>query len=294
MCRKARKMYTLGLDANSLMHKAKTLSPEDTLDDARSAMLKYNISRIVVSRDRKVLGMLTEKDIARFLYREVPSKRFGEVAVNEVMTKKPVTIDEDAGLKTCSRLMLEKEISSLIVVDGRKNIKGVFTKTDLVDAFVLHFAGKHTVKEFMTEKVLTVAPDEPIHMALLLMSGHNLSRVVVAKGGRPIGIITNKDLLPVGAIFGTGTISSYWTTRADIVAKRKQQWYIPSGIKAAFIASDVMTPNPVVATADSDLADAAYVMLRNRISGLPVVDKEGTLAGIITKTDIVRALAEQG
>ena len=47
------------------------------------------------------------------------------------------------------------------------------------------------------------------------------------------------------------------------------------------------------ATADSDLADAAYVMLRNRINGLPVVDKEGTLAGIITKTDIVRALAEQ-
>lgn len=287
-------MFAVGRDANSLMHKAKTLSSWNSLSDARDAMLKYDISRIVVSRDRKVVGMLTEKDIARFLYREVPSKRFSEITIGEVMTKNPVTIDEGSDLKTCAKLMLEKEISSLVVVDGKKNLQGILTKTDLVDAYIRHFSGEHAVKDFMTEKVLTVASDEPIHMALLLMSGHKVSRVLVAKGGRPVGIITSRDLLPVGALFGTGTVGSYWTTREDVVAKRKLQWYVPSGIKAAFIASDVMTPRPIVTAADSDLADAAYVMLRNRISGLPVVDKKGILVGIITKTDIVRAIAEHG
>jgi CBS domain-containing protein len=284
-------MYAASLNANSLMRRAKTLSPGNTLNDARDAMLKYNISRIVVSRDRKAVGMLTEKDIARFLYREVPSRHFGEITIDEVMTKNPVTVDEGSDMKVCAKLMLEKGISSLIVVDGANNIKGIFTKTDLADAYIWHFSDEHTVKEFMTEKVLTVAPDEPIHMVLLLMHGRNVSRVVVAKGDHAVGIITSRDLLPVAAIFGTATVGSYWTTREDIVAKRKQQWYIPSGIKAAFVASDVMTPNPIVTEADSDLADAAYVMIRNRISGLPVVDKKGTLVGIITKTDIVRALA---
>jgi CBS domain len=85
-------------------------------------------------------------------------------------------------------------------------------------------------------------------------------------------MITGRDLLPVSAVFGTGTFGSYWTLREDLVAQRKKQAYISSGIKAIFIASDVMTPNPITISEDGDLADARYIMLRNRISGLPVVD----------------------
>jgi CBS domain-containing protein len=289
-------MHSVSLDAGRMMRRAKTLSPENTLYDARDLMLRYNISRIVVSKDGKAVGMLTEKDIARFLYREVPSRRFEEITIGEVMTKNPVTVSEGSDLQACAKLMLEKQISSLIVVDETNddNIKGILTKTDLADAYVWRFAGRHTVKEFMTRKIFTVALDEPIHMALLLMQTHNISRVVVVQAGHPVGIITSRDLLPVAAIFGTGTLGSYWTTREDMVAKRKQQWYIPSGIKAAFVASDVMTPNPIVTEIDADLADAAYIMLRNRISGLPVLDEKGALAGIITKTDVIRALAAQG
>lgn len=105
-------------------------------------------------------------------------------------------------------------------------------------------------------------------------------------------MITGRDLLPVSAVFGTGTFGSYWTLREDLVAQRKKQAYIPSGIKAIFIASDVMTPNPIITISeDGNLADAGYIMLRNRISGLPVVDSIKKLTGIVTKTDIVKALA---
>jgi CBS domain-containing protein len=74
-------------------------------------------------------------------------------------------------------------------------------------------------------------------------------------------------------------------------AAKEWQPLIPAGVKATMLASDVMTPDPVTTTADSDLADAAYIMLRNRIGGLPVVDSKQALAGIVTKTDVVRALA---
>jgi CBS domain-containing protein len=52
-----------------------------------------------------------------------------------------------------------------------------------------------------------------------------------------------------------------------------------------------MEYDPVNISQDSDLADAAQIMAMNRISGLPVVNSNDTLVGIITKTDIVKAMA---
>jgi CBS domain-containing protein len=284
-------MYIVGFDAKGITQKAITLEPDMTLMDARNTMIKYNISRIVVVKNRKPVGILTEKDISRFLYSEIPSRRLDEITVDEIMSKNLVTVDEGYDLRKCAKLMLEKGISSLIVLDGRKNHKGIFTKSDLVYAYVENFAGEHLIREFMTKRVLTVAPDEAIHMAILLMNSHKVSRIVVVKDNHPVGIITGRDLLPVSAVFGTGTFGSYWTLSEDLITQRKKQAYIPSGIKAIFIASDVMTPNPITISEDLDLADAGYIMLRNLISGLPVIDSNKKLTGIVTKTDIIKALA---
>src|SRR5574341_209588 len=232
------------------MRKQITLDPSRTVLEARNLMLKYSVSRIAVSKGGKTVGLLTEKDIARFLYREAPARTLGEITLDEAMTRNPVTVAEDADLKSCARTMLEKGISSLMVTDEKKNLKGIFTKSDLVEAYVQHYAGEYKVDKFMTKKVWTVTPDEAIHMAMLLMDVHKVSRIVVVKYGQPVGIITSRDLLPVGTVFGTGTRGSYWTTRPKFVAKKRQQWYIPSGIKSAFIASDIMTKDPIVTKTD--------------------------------------------
>jgi CBS domain-containing protein len=284
-------MSGIGINTIGLTQKAITLEQDVTLLNARNTMIRNNISRIVVVKDHTPVGVLTEKDIARFLYSEVPSKRLDEIMVKEIMSKDLVTVEENSDSRNCAKLMLEKGISSLIVVDGSKNLKGILTKTDLLYAYIQNYAGEHLVEEFMTKRVLTVAPDEALHMAILLMSSHKVSRVVVVKDNLPVGIITGRDLLPVSAIFGTGTFGSYWTLREDLVEQRKKQAFIPSGIKAIFIASDVMTQNPITIREESDLADAGYIMMRNRISGLPVVDSSKNLKGIVTKTDIIKALA---
>lgn len=275
----SKSLYIVRYDAKGVMWDPRTLEPEQTVLDARNTLLKYNISRVVIAKNRKPLGMITEKDIARFLYAQVPARRLDEIRLDEVMTKDLVTVDEGAGLRACAKLMLEKQISSLIVVDD-KNLKGIFTKTDLTSAYVEHYAMEHRVREFMTQKVVTVTPDEPIHTAIMVMSGREISRIVVAKNNHPVGIITGRDLLPLGAFF------------AHLDSKqRKEQAFIPAGIKAIMLASDIMTPNPITTSEDTDLADAAYIMLRNRISGLPVVNSSGILTGIVTKTDVVKALA---
>jgi CBS domain-containing protein len=275
-------MYIVGFDAKTTMWNPITCLPEQTLMDARRLMMKYNISRVIIAKRGKPLGIVTEKDIARSLYQKVPSRRLDEIRLDEVMSRHLVRVEPNEDLKICAKIMLQKGVSSMIVTENNDALKGIFTKTDLVSAYVEYFALTHKVKEFMISNVITIKLDEPVHSALLLMSQNNISRVIVTdRPGHPVGIITGRDLLTIGA----------YLAYEGQKTKKNYLPFIPSGIKAFTVASDIMKEKLITTTPDSDLADAAYVMLRNRISGLPVVNPKGILTGIITKTDVVRALA---
>lgn len=300
------------LRAKDIQHRPITLDPKDTLYDARSMMVRYNISRIVIVQNKEnnnnkvAKGVITEKDIARFLYEEAPNRRLNEIRLDEVMSKNLITAREDDGVAYCARLMLNNEISSVIIVkDDLKrrrqsttasNLIGVLTKSDLVEARTRmepREGKKALVSEYMTEDVFTVDEDEALHIVLMLMTDNKISRVVVIKKNRPVGIVTTHDLLPVGSLFGIGAYGRFWTTQEKEISKRREQKFIPSGIKNAFLAADVMTQDPICIPIHSKLTEAAYVMTRNRISGLPIVESNQDLAGIITKTDVIRSISSQ-
>ena len=283
------------LKISEVSNKVITLEPENTLLDARNTLLRYNISRIVIASNGKALGIITEKDISRILYTEPQHRQFKEIRLDEIMNKDLIEVNEEKELKSCAKLMLEHNVSSLLVLDKDRLLKGIVTKSDLVHSYAMHYAHRKLVEDlvqkYMTKKVLIVGPDEPIHMALMLMTDNKVSRVVVTRNRRPVGIITGRDLLPISLLFGTGINgrSSHVSEQAE--ERRREQILIPSGIKAIFLAMDVMKYDPITITSDSDLSEAAHIMMRNRISGIPVVDSDNILSGIITKTDIVKRLA---
>lgn len=278
----------LQLKAKDVRRKAITLESTKTLYDVRNAMLRYNISRVIIARNNKPVGIITEKDIAWFLYRTVASRRLDEIRADEVMSTNLITVDEQGDLNACAKLMLDKEISSLIVADSKDDLKGIITKSDLVGVYAKHYAGNNLVQDYMTKRVFTVAPDETTHMVLSIMANNKVSRVVVVRSQKPVGIITGRDLLPMSALFGQDT---YETIREVFASHEQAQVIVPSGISAVFLAKDVMKYDPITITEGSDLVEAAQIMVRNRISGLPVVNTNNDLVGIVTKTDIVSALA---
>jgi CBS domain-containing protein len=287
------------LKAKHIAREIIKLGPDGSVYDARNVMVKYNIGRVVIAdKHNKALGIITEKDIARFLYQEVPNRHLNEIRLEEVMSKNLITVTEEQDVSSCAKIMLQNNISSIIVVNNEKNHDdnyptGIFTKTDLVEAYTRQYIGKNSVAQYMAKRVFSVAPDETIHKALMLMISNKVSRVVVTKNNKPVGIITGHDLLPISASFGTGADRSYWTIQEKSLGKRKKEhMFIPSGIKEMFLAGDVMTYDPIVITKDSDLAEAALIMMGNRISGIPVIDSDNALAGIITKTDLIRAIAD--
>lgn len=88
----------------------------------------------------------------------------------------------------------------------------------------------------------------------------------------------------------TAAYAVYWRTREDLIASRKQQKFLPCSIKNIFLAREIMKHNPITVTREADLTEAAQIMSNNRISGLPVVNSVDNLVGIVTKTDITKAL----
>ena len=274
------------LKAKDVSKQAIIIEPSQTLYEVRSMMIRYNISRVVIAKDNKPLGIITEKDIARFLYKEVPNRRLNEVSVNEIMSTDLIKVEQQTNLDICARMMLEKKISSIVVVDDEGELKGIITKSDMVETYARNYPSRLKVDQYMTKKVITVAPDENLHMILLLMSDNQISRVIVTRDHKPIGIVTGHDLLPVSILFGTGVPGG------EFVARRRAQRFIPAGIKAIFLARDMMKYDPITIAKDADLIEAPQIMVNHRISGLPVVEPNSeSLAGIITKTDIVKGIA---
>jgi CBS domain-containing protein len=141
-----------------------------TLLDARNSMLRYNISRIVVSLNGEAIGIISEKDIAKFLYNTPPTRRLNEITLKELIHKKLITVNENSTIDYCSKLILKNNISSLIVIDNEGKDKGIITKTDIVELYAYHQSAHLTVREYMSKKVQSVAPDETIHMIAMLMA----------------------------------------------------------------------------------------------------------------------------
>jgi CBS domain-containing protein len=291
-----------------------TLEANKTLYDVRNLLIKYNISRVIIVKEKEKenkepIGIITEKDIARFLFRDLPRRRLGEIRIDEaIRNQNLITAKEDTDVSSCARSMVENSISSLIIT-ADSILRGVLTKTDLLDAYAKSYGGDVTANEYMTKRVLTVNPDESVHMVLLIMVDSNVSRVVVVednnKNSKPVGIITSHDLLPATTALlanKTTPYTQHWMKSKDIQNNKikhdatdivsNSRSNLPFGMKRILLAEDIMKFDPIMITDYAALVDAALIMKGNRISGLPVVNSNDKLVGIITKTDIARAIVD--
>jgi CBS domain-containing protein len=289
-----------------------TLEGNKTLYDARNVLLKYNISRVIILKGRqnkKPAGIVTEKDIVRFLHAEFPRRSLDEIRLDEIIANQQlITVEGGTNVGDCAKLMLNNDISSLVIVkandDDNSVLSGIITKSDLLDAYARSFGGDVAINEYMTKKVLTVKPDESVHIVLLIMADGSVSRVIVVgdNNSKPVGIITSHDLLPASTLLiadkSKPPLSQYRTNGKEIEMNENtgstaaNTGGLPYGMKRILLAQDIMKFNPIMVTDYSNLVDAALIMRGNRISGLPVVDSNDKLVGIITKTDIIRAIAD--
>lgn len=132
------------------------------------------------------------------------------------------------------------------------------------------------VRDRMTSPPITVRPDSPFQDALNLMRTKHFRRLpVVNDHGKVVGIVSERDLLHAAP--SSATSLSVWEVN-----------YLLSRLHVA----DVMSNTVVTVSPEMPIEDAAQVMVTRKIGGLPVVDKNGALVGVITETDIFKAFTE--
>jgi CBS domain-containing protein len=127
------------------------------------------------------------------------------------------------------------------------------------------------VKDWMTCDVITVTPETTLPDADSLMAGKMIRRLPVVANGRLVGIVTYGDIR---------------NARPSSV-NRLNLWEL-SYLMPHTTMSEIMSRDPITISLQATIGEAAQLMLKNMISGLPVVDNDGNLVGIITESDVFR------
>jgi len=101
-----------------------TISPEAKISDALDVMRKYKISGVPVTKNKKLVGILTNRDL-RFETRT-------DVAVDKVMTKENlITVPVGTTLEEAEAILHKHRVEKLLVVDEKQNLKGLITVKDI-------------------------------------------------------------------------------------------------------------------------------------------------------------------
>ncbi|MCD6402820.1 MAG: CBS domain-containing protein [Candidatus Aenigmarchaeota archaeon] len=249
-----------------------TINANEPITQALKKMEKYGVSRLLVEKDKKIVGIITERDIAKRLGHKRERKLSpSHIFVSSAYTKNLITANPNDDLKSVARKMLSKRISS-VVVEENGEIVGIVTKTDLVRTLV---DSKKKVREYM-KKPVTVQSTDSILMVRKLMLNKGIKRLPVMKGKELVGMITEGDVAKL--LFGLRKM----VEGAELKRRFKD-----------LKVGDIMRKKKLITISPEDtLGTAARKMLKNDISSLPVVDEKGELVGIITKTDLVRSCLE--
>jgi CBS domain-containing protein len=185
----------------------------------------------------------------------------------ELMTSPPVTIDADAPIGVAAARLHDERLARLVVVRNGKPV-GVIATSDVVRELAHGHLGRGTVADVMLHGLVACRNDATVRQAARVMTErHVRALVVVAADGRPLGVVTGTDLLPL----------------------------VGGGAGDRLIA-DLMHP-PITIDPGASLREAADLLLEHEIHRLVVVDPDAPDSlplGIVATTDIVAEMAEPG
>ena len=143
------------------------------------------------------------------------------------------------------------------------------------------------VRDVMTHLVVTLRPDDSVPLAAQMLVSNRISGAPVVRDGRLVGVVSEADLVrayapPVrrGAPFVAPHPLLFILLRGDQ----------PKEVGAVLVG-DVMTKDVISIGPEESIWEAAFKIDRHGVRRLPVVDDEGYVVGVVTRSDLVRAMA---
>jgi CBS domain-containing protein len=286
-------------DSSSLMPKyakdiancPQVINKDSKLSDFASKLSTTKLSRLIIEDKGKHIGIVSTKDWAFYLFKNKNEEGVLDIPLTKIMHH-IVYVDEDTPIPKCAAIMLDKRISSL-AVGSEEHVDGIFTKTDLVSYYTSHLSlGHRKVDDYITVRYIWASEDENTFNVLEKLVENNISRIIVKNlDGSTKGIVTLGDFMRPFSYL------KYPSSENNEENQKEQTMKKLLGPASGLIfdkrikITEIMSKGLVVIKKNEDLKIACNTFLENHIDGAGVVERDGTLCGILSKTDITRAVA---
>jgi CBS domain-containing membrane protein len=254
------------------------VTPSTTLAELRQIMQKLQVRHLpVVDHDRHVVGLVSERDLARAQYNAAVTKLSEHEPpvdnhwVEQIMARHVTTIEQDESPEIALRAMVAHNFHSVPVTDNGQLV-GMITSTDFLREISYGDWAGHDepVRRRMGAPGRTVDAEASLERVLEIAEQHSQEFVVVVRRDRPLGVLSRTALRD----------SLYGSDRKDADDLRS------TPVRAVL-------PTLPALVVDMVLGRAASLMMENRARALPVVDKAKMLLGLLQEDDILRAMVER-
>ena len=260
-----------------------------TVKNALNLLAKHNVSGMpILKKDtKKVVGVLTRTDIF---------KNADEEQLALIMSKEVHSVTNDQDIKDAAKLLLEKRIHGLPVVNKKKNLVGIISPKDILK--VLSDKNERETENYFTNIVAPTYQDTPINIAMEIINITNENALPILNDElKLIGIVTDGDLFKLSHIhesvsqtnMGMGGDEDQWTWEGirDIVRLH----YSTSEITLPQIpVKEIMITDVVKGFKNTTVSEIANSMLKHDISHIPIVDANDRLIGMISDIDLMACM----
>jgi len=261
-----------------------TVQENQSLQDIIVQIVTNKISKVFVTNNSKPVGVISDKDIVRFLYIDKSKRDLGEVFASEIMNGVSFAVDSMNCMQAAQMMMINK-ISSLCI-GSKEKLEGIITKSDLVRYYISTCSEDAKVSDYMTISYFEVPAQAKVHEILKKMIMCDISRVIVTDNNAPIGIIT------IGDIFRVSLSTNKLSIVNDSGYSDDALWS-ETGFVGAQPAGEIMTEGLITVNTNSSMKDAARLLLDKKIDCLGVKNGNSQLVGILNKTNVLYALADR-
>ena len=258
-----------------------SVHPDDSLDQVASAMGTVEARHVPVVSGGRLVGIIALRDLLAaeppLLDREHLDSWLHRVKARRIMSRHPIVVRPAARVGEAASAMVRHDISCLPIVSEDDELVGIVTVADLVrravDLLELEEAAlgvTPSVSHLMTPSVVTISAGASLATAEALMRRHHIHHLVVVEGEEHvIGILSDHDL----------------AAAMPSTVQRHSRREITDAI-AELTVAEVMTRHPLTVAPDVAAAEAARLLLREKIGSAPVIWR-GRLVGIVTERDFL-------
>ena len=257
-----------------LMHRGLITCRQDAALGQVAVMLtQHHVhALVVVDRDRRPIGLISDFDLlaGEWLSADTESLTvMRKLTAADLMSHPIATVEASVSLADAAQLMLEKDISRLMVTEDGKPA-GMIAGSDFVASIArAEKAKRETVADVMSDAILVCRDRTPITSAARTMTQAGWRSVLVVDArGRPLGVVSEKDLIS----------------------------WMSDGVKDDVLVSQVMHPMGTISS-HASLREAADLMIHKHHHRIVVVDDQNPEAfplGIVSSFDIVAEMARPG